>query len=53
MKLPKLSPLRGNALKGGGYALAVTAVVLAILIAVNVFVSALPATLTRQDISAA
>ena len=53
MRLPKLSAPRGNALRGGGYALAVTAVVLAILIAVNVFVSALPATLTRQDISAA
>ena len=33
---------RGNALRGGSYALAVTAVVLAILIAVNVFASALP-----------
>ena len=53
MKLPNLSSGRGNALRGGGYALAVTAVVLAILIAVNVFASALPATLTRQDISAA
>ena len=53
MRLPKLSAPRGNALRGGGYALAVTAVVLAILIAVNVFVSDLPATLTRQDISAA
>ena len=57
MNLPKLAPdrgtRRGNALRGGTYALAVTAVVLAILIAVNVFASALPATLTRQDISAA
>ena len=60
MKLPNLAFHRprggarpGNALRGGGYALAVTAVVLAILIAVNVFASALPATLTRQDISAA
>ena len=44
---------RGNALRGGGYALAMAAVVLAILIAVNVFVSALPASLTHQDISAA
>ena len=49
MKLPKLSPPRGNALRGGSYALAVTAVVLAILIAVNVFASSL----THQDISAA
>ena len=41
-----------NALKGGAYSLAVTAVVLAILIAVNVFVSALPTASTRFDISA-
>ena len=53
MKLPKIPSPRGNALRGGSYALAVTAVVLAILIAVNVFVCALPASLTRQDISAA
>ena len=53
MKLPKISSPRGNALRGGAYSLAVTAVVLAILIAVNVFASALPASLTRQDISAA
>ena len=50
MKLPNLSPARGqrrgNALRGGAYSLAVTAVVLAILIAVNVFASALPASLT-------
>ncbi|MGN0306956.1 MAG: Gldg family protein [Lachnospiraceae bacterium] len=39
------------AFKGGSYSLAVTAIVLAILIAVNVLVSALPATLTRADIS--
>lgn len=59
MKLPHVSRRSGNrsgpgnALRGGGYSLAVTAVVLAILVAVNVFASALPATLTRQDISAA
>ena len=53
MRLPKLSAPRGNALRGGGYALAVTAVVLAILIAVNVFACALPTSLTHQDISAA
>ena len=53
MKLPNLSSGRGNALRGGGYALAVTAVVLAILVAVNVFAAALPASLTHQDISAA
>ena len=60
MKLPNLVFHRpqggarpGNALRGGGYALAVTAVVLAILVAVNVFATALPASLTHQDISAA
>ena len=36
---------------GGSYSLAITAVVLAILIAVNVLVSALPTTLTKYDIS--
>ena len=40
-----------QALKGGSYSLAVTAVVLAILIVVNIFVSNLPATLTKFDIS--
>lgn len=39
------------ALRGGSYALAVTAVVLAILILVNIFASALPAVLTKYDIS--
>ena len=59
MKLPDLSSARGqrrggsSALRGGSYALAVTAVVLAILVAVNVFAAALPASLTHQDISAA
>lgn len=41
-----------QALRGGTYSLAVTAVVLAILIAVNVFVSVLPASVTKLDISA-
>ena len=41
-----------QALRGGTYSLAVTAVVLAILIAVNVFVSVLPASATKLDISA-
>ena len=36
---------------GGSYSLAITAVVLATLIAVNVLVSALPTTLTKYDIS--
>lgn len=40
------------ALKAGSYSLAVTALVLAILIVVNLFVSILPETLTRLDISA-
>ncbi len=39
------------ALRGGGYSLAITAVVLAILIMVNLFVSILPSTLTKLDIS--
>ena len=39
------------ATKGGSYSLVLTAVVLGILIAVNVLVSALPTTLTRLDIS--
>ncbi len=41
-----------TALRGGAYSLAVTAVVLAILIVINVFVSMLPASATRFDISA-
>ncbi len=39
------------AAKGGSYSLAVTAIVLAILIAVNILVSALPTSLTKFDIS--
>lgn len=39
------------AAKGGSYALAVTSVVLAILISVNILVSVLPTTLTKLDIS--
>lgn len=39
------------ALRGGSYSLIATAVVLAILIAVNVFTSVLPKTLTQRDIS--
>lgn len=41
-----------QALRGGTYSLAVTAVVLAILIAVNIFVSVLPVSATKLDISA-
>lgn len=40
-----------NALRGGSYSLVITAIVLAILIAVNVFVSALPKSKTSYDIS--
>ena len=43
---------RRIASKGGSYALTVTAVVLAILIAVNILASVLPTTLTKLDISA-
>ena len=42
----------GNALRGGSYSVALTAVVLAILIAANFFVSALPSSMTTYDISA-
>ena len=41
-----------NAVRGGTYSLAVAAVVLAILIAFNVVVSALPAARTQYDMSA-
>ena len=41
------------AFQGGSYALTVTAVVLAIRVAVNVLAAALPTTLTKFDISAA
>ncbi len=39
------------ALRGGGYSLIITTVVLAILVAVNVFASVLPASWTNLDIS--
>jgi ABC-2 type transport system permease protein len=41
------------AFRGGAYSLIMTAVVLAILIVANIFVSALPVSLTKYDISAA
>ena len=41
------------AFQGGTYSLAVTVIVLAILIAINFFASALPTTLTQYDISSA
>ncbi len=40
-----------TALKGGSYSLMITALVLAILIVVNIFVSNLPASVTKLDIS--
>ena len=40
------------AFRGGAYSLIISAVVLAILIVVNIFTSALPASLTKYDISA-
>ena len=39
------------AMKGGSYSLMLTAVVLAILVVANIFVSLMPATLTKYDIS--
>lgn len=47
----KNMPQNQLALKGGSYSLVVTVVVLAILVVVNIFVSALPTALTRYDIS--
>lgn len=41
-----------QALRGGSYSLAATAILLAILIVVNLFISVLPAALTKYDISA-
>lgn len=40
------------AFQGGSYSLIISAIVLALLIVVNIFVSALPTTLTKYDISA-
>ena len=40
------------ALRGGAYSLIITAIVLAILVGVNIFASALPATATKYDMSA-
>ncbi len=42
----------GRALQGGGYSLILTAMVLAILIVLNILVSALPTTMTKYDMSA-
>lgn len=50
MKKPHFDPT--GAIRGGAYSVAITAVVLAILIALNVAVAALPASATEYDISA-
>lgn len=47
-----LKPHNRQALRGGSYSMLLTAIVLALLIVVNLFVSKLPATLTKLDISA-
>jgi len=52
LKKPQKSINNQIASKGGSYSLAVSAVVLAILIVVNIFASSLPTTLTNIDISA-
>ena len=52
MKLMKKDAVRRSiAARGGSYSIAVTAIVLAILIAVNVLVSALPGSVTKYDIT--
>ena len=52
--MKKKTKIQGNqlAFKGGSYSLFVTAIVLAILIVINIFASALPTSLTKYDISA-
>lgn len=50
-RLPGGAGNHSAAFYGGSYSLVITAVVLAILIVVNVFVSELPASLTKYDIS--
>ncbi|MGM9588430.1 MAG: GldG family protein [Candidatus Limivicinus sp.] len=53
MKKPKQpkAPTSRQALKGGSYSLILTVVVLSLLIVGNIFVSTLPTTLTKFDIS--
>ena len=52
--MKKKTKIQGSqlAFKGGSYSLFVTAIVLAILIVINIFASALPTSLTKYDISA-
>lgn len=58
MKLPILQKQPDGAendriaFKGGAYSIAITAIVLALLIVINILVTALPTTLTKYDISA-
>ncbi len=53
MKKNKVTaPINRNALKGGGYSIVITVVVLAILLVVNYLAGALPASWTQLDISA-
>lgn len=51
MKLKSNKTISRIAARGGSYAIAVTAVVLAILVAVNVLASALPTALTKYDMT--
>lgn len=51
LEFPKFPKDNSNALRGGTYSLILTAVVLAILIMVNLFASALPSSKTSYDIS--
>lgn len=53
LKDPKKREGNRIAFRGGSYSLVVTVLVLAILVVVNVFISALPSSLTRYDISSA
>ena len=53
LKAPKKREGNRIAFRGGAYSLIVTALVLAILVVINVFASALPSSLTKYDISAA
>lgn len=48
---PENSGRNRQALRAGSYSLTITAVVLAILVVANMFVSALPSSLTKYDIS--
>lgn len=48
---PEIRERNRQALRGGSYSLTITAVVLAILVVANVFVTALPSSLTKYDIS--